>query len=216
MWMAVCFTGSPAAGAEDIAASLCKEQMQTIYKAAMEYVKDNNGYLPPTHAREGTKTCIKGQGSWFQALGPYLAKMGEKARGKYMKNKKQADDTVFVCPANPYWYGGFGPHCLNYAWNYNLGLIIQRPGKDAVVRIKPVKFAELADPAETILMVDAASVERTWSPVRVGCGYYARNKQDIGFWHAGKANVLFADGRVEALSPEEIKKKWFQIRRSAS
>lgn len=36
-------------------------------------------------------------------------------------------------------------------------------------------------------------------------------KKDIDFWMSGKAQFLFVDGHVEALTPKDIKKRYFQL-----
>lgn len=185
----------------------CREQLKQIYQATMEFVKENDGYLPPAFIHEDLKTPLKASSTWYIMLIPYLEKAGLKAKGKYVKDKRLPDDTVFYCAANPHWFGGFGPFCGNYLWNRNLGAYGKNTKPD---EIKLIKLDEVENKQRTILLTDAASY--AVSDNRTICHYMGSDKNHIGFWHDGKANVLFMDGSIELLSRDEIKNEWFIIK----
>ena len=192
-------------GGEDAFTHLCTQKMRTIYTATMACIRANGGYVPPAWMHPELAKPIAGQGAWHGFLAPHLAKMGECTLGTYVFEKKQPENTIFHCPANPYWCGGYGPGCVGYVWNSNFGSFGRQSNAKPVTL---VRFEEVADKARTILMADAGAVKGR-GPY---CWYHARRKSQIGYWHAGKANVLFLDGHVETLAPNEIDDRWFRIR----
>jgi len=191
--------------AEDAFLRVCRTKMHTVYKAMLECVRVNGGYVPPAYMHPDLKAPVPGQGAWTAYLGPYLQRMGERTLGTYVHGKKQPENTIFHCPANPYWSGGFGPGCTGYAWNTNLGMFGAKSDPETV---RLVRFDRVADKRHTILMTDAGAMPGHGPH----CHYHARSKAQVGYWHAGKANVLFMDGHIETLSPKEIDDRWFRIR----
>lgn len=191
--------------AEDDFARVCREKMQAIYRAAMRFAADHDGYLPPAWMDPKLRQPIRGRGHWLAYLKPYLTGMGERTDCGYRRNRRQPAGGVAHCPANPYWYGGNGPNCIGYAWNSELGLV--GAGGAAVAR-GPYRFADIANKERTILLVDAAG--RPGNLPR--CHYHAGRPAEAGAWHDGKVHVLFLDGHIEALPPEKISPDWFAVR----
>ena len=203
--LGICLAGGAARSDEEAFTALCRHKMHRIYAATMMFVKANAGYLPPAYIDARWRRPIAGHGAWHALLAPHLERMGERTLGTYVSQRKQPHNTIFHCPANPYWYGGYGPGCIGYAWNSHLGMLHAKLEPSAVTL---VRFEDVLDKARTILMTGAGAVSGhgpyAW--------YHARSRSQVGYWHAGKANVLFLDGHVETLAPKDIEDRWFQVR----
>ncbi len=199
---------SVAVNAQDVFEKCCKKQLKQLYQAAMGFVKANDGCLPPAYIAPKLSSKLSTGGGWYDLLAPYLKKMGLKPRAVYIKGKRQPDNTVVHCPANPYWYGGYGPNCVGYIWNRNLGAFGPKTPKS---QVKLIKFADIADKDKTILAADSGAGQKT-SYNRIASPYMGHSKRYIGFWHGGKANVLFLDGHVELLGPAQITPAMFKIK----
>ena len=184
---------------------VCRLKLTALYRAMTQFASEHDGYLPAAWMSPDIKTPFSGHGSWFLALKPYLDTAGERTSCGYRKGRRQPASLVTHCPANPYWYGGYGPNCVGYAWNANLGLIAVREGKRSGPG--PFRFADIAQKDRTILALDAGM-----APGRPPyCVYHAARPGEAGAWHDGKVNVLFLDGHIETLAPEAIKKEWFRV-----
>lgn len=202
---------TPASGrGEDAFAYACRQKLDVVYRATMQFVADHGGYLPPAWMSPEVRKPFVGRGHWLAHLEPYLGRMGERSRVGYRAGRRQPAALVSHCPANPYWYGGNGPYCIGYAWNNNLGARAVVKGKQ--VGPVPVRFKDVLDRDRTVLVVDAAMM-----PERPPyCVYRASHPREAGPWHHGKAHVLFLDGHIEALSPAEIKESWFTVKVKSS
>ncbi|MDD3925450.1 MAG: DUF1559 domain-containing protein [bacterium] len=107
--------------------------------------------------------------------------------GKYAPMPVAGGASIFICPScNPYTWVNRRAYGMRYQSGY-----------------KAYEIYAIAKPAEFILIVDSVSAGGEQTP------YYYHNTSSTGQFvhlrHFGKANVLFADWHVKALSREELK-----------
>jgi prepilin-type processing-associated H-X9-DG protein/prepilin-type N-terminal cleavage/methylation domain-containing protein len=158
----------------------CVNNLRQIGTAMLLYAQNNKGKLPP--ARDDSQDAWN-QKMWQWQILPYL---------EMKQNQASAIEAV---------YGGIF-HCPGKT-NYDIDSTDGRSrtcyamntfavsGSSIVQR----SLNSLQQPPRTLLVSDT----NTTSYLLRNSDYLYKNDVDIALWHAGKNNMLFADGHVEAL-----------------
>jgi prepilin-type N-terminal cleavage/methylation domain-containing protein/prepilin-type processing-associated H-X9-DG protein len=194
--------------ARDAAASTqCKSNLRQLGLALGHYVFNADGWLPPSNFLPDSSGSTA---YWFGSLD--AAGNLNRQRGflmPYIEN----NTAVEQCPSVPGYvqgrFGQFGLGTSGYAYNPNLGTVDYPPPSYNPVLVTH-KITDLTATSRTIAFVDSAEVwwyDASYNPTTpyVRESYILSNPSDqfpnVHFRHVGNtANVLFADGHVEALS----------------
>ncbi|MDW8309919.1 MAG: prepilin-type N-terminal cleavage/methylation domain-containing protein, partial [Verrucomicrobiales bacterium] len=121
----------------------------------------------------------------FGALYPYLSGRG-----------------VELCPSLRYAMRAFKLKATGAAYGYGYNLLLSAPANEP-----PVNISRLPRPAATVLLADAAQVNKFQppaSPTRPMLEefyYLNTNEPTVHFRHLGAANALFCDGHVTSEPP---------------
>lgn len=185
----------------------CVTNLRQLGAALHLYAAENGGELPPSHVSN-----LNGTGrerTWFQFM-QHRDPSGLSGDGVLpnlnFKTNSATLLTVYNCPANPYrtlakW------NAPSYAYNRALGEDERR-----------VKLVALSTPAHIVMLVDAgyrydSNVAPEVGPPRVLCGRtsyegtYAWERSVNFEVHRGFAHFLMADGHVESLDKETVRRR---------
>lgn len=190
----------------------CANSLRQLAAATHMYVQDNNGFFFPYYEEmpDGSKRWYFGTESASSMGGaegsreidvtqsplyPYLTIVGN----------------VEICPAFPYGAKYWKPKFkgASYGYGYNLYLSpLTRETSRSPLRPKPISIASLEKPSQVIVFGDCAQVNDFQAPASAGNPmleeFYVIDdvSKTVHFRHSGRANILFADGHVEAFEPE--------------
>jgi prepilin-type N-terminal cleavage/methylation domain-containing protein/prepilin-type processing-associated H-X9-DG protein len=185
----------------------CVQHLRQIGAGLVAWCGDNNGEFPAS-AYGGTTvpTAHGGAHKWMDAIFPYVRA-----------------ESVFLCPADAgaaYRHAGalaagesstdYGSYGMNGAYrNAGDG---QTPPRSAGAAV--VHRAQVAEPAATVWVTDTANRQEangsfgfTWADAAAHPAVQPgppRQLDKIIERHRGRANVLFCDGRVEAVRLEHL------------
>lgn len=165
---------------EDAARATCLSNMRQLGMGLRSYAQDNNGLLPLSMNADPLNPS--NQVSWQilvqRELNVNFPKAGEKS--------------VFICPAarKTYPQAPYRTYALNLAGG--------SPTAD------PPRLLTLSQPAQSALLVESRHETG-------GAGYNALSgsvagvggKSRLEYRHAGRMNVVMADGSVQLLTPDE-------------
>lgn len=180
----------------------CASNLRQVGYALQQYLKDNDGWFFPLRTTEPGGTL------WyfgFEAKGSVSAGEGnrqlDRTRGKLYPYLGESYATVEVCPAFNY-YGAYKAKYSDKWWTYgiNYELVSSARGRNR-------DQIKARDQGRLMLFADAAQVN-TWqapatprNPLVEEWFYVQAGAPMVHFRHDGLANVLMADGHVEALPP---------------
>ena len=183
--------------------AICASNLRQIGFALRFYLDHNDGWFFRVVTREP-----KGNLWYFGYEADESRTRGEGSRILDRTRAKlypylQAPETVETCPSLPFGHP-YKPKFRGKDWAY--GINYQLSSHNSSVNIRSIRDENLC---QTVLFADAAQV-CTWLPPASNqrpmaeAHYYIRPRsRQVQFRHAGKANVLFADGHVEAVGPVE-------------
>jgi len=152
--------------------AVCQNNLKQMGLAFMMYANDYDGYMPIHNAT--------GSGNWTVRIGPYV--------GAKVKIAGTAGSPVFVCPSNPYRYGGSSD--LNYVYNSSLG---------------EKKYGKIRIPSAKMVFADGWLKGNVYYYVmNQAPGYNEEHWRAVWMLHSGRANVAWADGHVSAVTSSEV------------
>jgi len=182
----------------------CASNLRQLGLATQAYLKDHDGWFFPLRTTESAGTL------WYFGFEPKgSASRGEgsrtldRTRGKLYPYLGEAHATVEVCPAFRY-TGAYKPKYDDRWWTYgvNYDLVTGTPGRGRnLAEVRP------RDLGRTVVFADAAQVNTFQAPASPSNPlveewfYVQAAARYVQFRHGGLANVLMADGHVEALPP---------------
>lgn len=182
-------------------AAVCMSNLKQLSAIISAYVADNDGTLPWT-----TQPVASG-GSWvwysyYNQWGtgsPLTYMAGYRHGGRMTKEEyeKPGATHIFNCPCNRRRTTG-GQLYVGYIPNSNVMSVESNP---------QVRMSRVTKPSEVILLADHNADGPNPNP---NCWYFGESDWEtkIGFHrHFGKANILFVDGSVRALSAADIDPK---------
>jgi len=173
----------------------CVNNLRQIGLAIVQYTADNDGYLPYSYS----PTVPGGQDSFsgYNAALPQLLNVGV-----YSKAFPTANDYNKPTARHPF----NCPSCKIASRTYtaNEGVM---GATFAIDRYPQRKLNALSDVSKLVLIADDNAGD---SPTSAGADYF--NETDylpkIGVRHNGKANILFADFHIEAISKTNLIKRY--------
>ena len=180
----------------------CSSNLRQLGTAVHLYAMDNGGYFPPYVKNNRDRSR-----EWFFGKEPYQPGMAEGDRELDREAGPlypyiQTVGGVEVCKGFNYesalWKAKFKGASYGYGYNWLLG------GR---MSGKPMNMANLQNGISVILMGDCGQVNTFQAPASASKPmieeFYIINEsyKTIHFRHAGKANILFVDGHVEAMEP---------------
>ncbi len=164
--------------------ALCKSNLWQWGIALHCYMSEHDGCIPrrgqgiqPTHKIERAE-------DWFNCLAPYVGEKPYKELVAAGCRPRPGDDSMFVCPDTN---RDTKPYFFSYAMNMYLS---------PWIRTEPHRLSEIPQPQRLVFMADAPGPYSSTVPSKEAYSVVAR--------HAGKANLLFLDGRVESYSGEYL------------
>lgn len=206
-------------GTESSRSAKCVANLKGLYNGIALYMADNNNCYPPAQLREGSIT----KGRWSMnstdaGIGKYIGDVSDNSPG--------AKGKLFICPDHPHPVpepvGSFQSGVRSYAPNQ----LVMKPG----ALTDRLRAAKLQRPSQTILLGDAtiptipgtASLNLLTGVMSFTNPANADNTvpegngdggggSSIAFRHGGKANLIFCDGHVESLRPDQVKQKNFSV-----
>ncbi len=187
-------------------ASNCQTNLRQIGTLVSLYINENGGRYP------GWRTWTDGTGSWVwdnysrglradgSVIGGVLPRMAGYYDGGGMTEdqyRAQGSKHLFNCPANE------GARALGYAANMNVMREPDRTIGGEFEEATTYRAINLPNPGRVIMIADNSMETRSerW----LGLGNW---EGVMGFHrHGGKANVLYADFGVGAVSRDEVSEK---------
>jgi prepilin-type processing-associated H-X9-DG protein len=198
-------------GAVDFARqTACASNLRQVGLAIRFYLDEHEGWFFPLYED------VSGGRRWYFGFEPAGSPaLGEgnrildRTRGPLYPYLRTTE-TVEVCPAMPCG-GPYKAKFMGLGWNYGINYYLcyhptMHPtykGRGNYFWIRP------QDVSRTAILADAAQVNTFQAPASptnpmVEDWYYLQpRKRYVHFRHGGLANVLFADGHVEAVGPAE-------------
>ena len=179
--------------------------LREIHSAISMYVMNNNGEYP----RARTLVPTGGSGSvwnyesgfWFNAIGEYLDE-GRRFRQDLVATGPWPQSTPFASPSitdkSLHGWGGAGI-------DVGLNGYLFPAGRPPTPRVRDLN---IENPARALLAADAADPSTgigSWQTGHPG----AFSGANIAFRHGGKANLLFVDGSVRQITPDQLEDEDF-------
>ncbi|MCX8496749.1 MAG: prepilin-type N-terminal cleavage/methylation domain-containing protein [Akkermansiaceae bacterium] len=184
----------------------CLNNLRGISNAMELYSQDHNGILPSGNS--GPADAKPPLEMYRIVLPEYV--YGENAtRNSKGTITPESGGSAFSCPAAR---RQFGANTMTPTYGFNGDIEFQASGSDKIQNMKKIN---IPNPSKTMIMMDGANAwfGRTtgehfayWYFVAGPGGSRRPTKSDKknDFVHAGKVNVLFVDGHIEARTPIEI------------
>lgn len=169
----------------------CVNNLRQIGVAIVQYTADNDGYLPYSYGVAGGGNDSF---SGHSAPLPQLLNVGVNSRAFPTTNdyNKPTARHPFNCPS-----------CKTASRTYTANEGAMGATFD-IVRYPQRKLSALSDVSKLVLIADDTAGDP--APFNAGADYF--NETDyltkIGMRHNGKANILFADFHIEAISKTEL------------
>jgi len=199
----------------------CASNLRQLGFAVRMYLNDNDGLLFPIRQPNDPATPEKEAKLWYFGY-ETGTEAGSTAEGERVLDKTYSQlypyvgaDGIEICPAFDY-YGSFKAKFRGPWWNYGVNkelapdLLVEPNG-----RCYGLHELRGPDASRTVVFADAAQVNTFQAPASpshplVEEWHYVQPPDSqwpdyphVHFRHGGKANVLFADWHVEAMSPAE-------------
>jgi prepilin-type processing-associated H-X9-DG protein/prepilin-type N-terminal cleavage/methylation domain-containing protein len=181
----------------------CVAGLRQIGVGIMNYVGDNNGFLPrPTIKAE--ESGLGGDQMWSKQLGPYLPQRSNSATAP--------QNLVFVCPAAD--YQGYGTVNISSTYNSSsVGFHFTSSTSTGSASSGPARsLGSVENPSKTILVAEGkqagsaasctSSLNWTQASADLEAGSPAQTA-NLDFRHADKMNVLYCDGHVGTIPFED-------------
>lgn len=162
-------------------ASQCASNLRQLYVGVQGFANDNGGRLPASAGRTDSDSHEWSGDWWFESIEPYL----DEGAG-WTRERGAADSTVFACPSGEppdRWGGHYGMNAIV--------LPFRRPSESRVLR------TAVREPSRTLLLGDSDTVYINSQFVDKGAD---AAHGTLAFRHRDRANVLYFDGHVEAVS----------------
>jgi prepilin-type processing-associated H-X9-DG protein/prepilin-type N-terminal cleavage/methylation domain-containing protein len=174
----------------------CIAGLRQIGVGTMNYIGENNGFLPrPTI--KAAESGLPGDQMWSKQLGPYLPQRGSTATAQ--------QNIVFVCPAAK--YQGFSTANLSSTYNASAaGYYFSSPTTTGSGTTGPARSsASLEYPSRTILVAEGKQSgvsgsclsSLNWTQAEADLNAASPSgAANLDFRHDSKMNVLYGDGHV--------------------
>jgi len=159
----------------------CAGNLRQIFTAATLWSGENNGLILPT----------KVGGSWYLSDQPWPVLLKP-----YLNLPEGGTSSPLVCPAQkkPLFFDADWNLYCTYGKNYHLGDVVSDP-----LSTNKQRFTSIARSSEAAFFIDNNWVSfGVWSPPHDGFDPDGITPH-IGFYHAGKINVLYLDGHIGQL-----------------
>lgn len=182
----------------------CIANLHEVSKAMLLYASDHNNRINIYSSMGGTGASVQ----WLRFLVGTGSGITHKriTGGPVYLERKDAS----ICPAeNPYHWNSNNNHGYTYgAMFYNSDDPYNTQPAGAVSGSREIILNRLESPSTYWLLSDSfgsPSVDRQFYFISQTATPGGQNGK-VHFRHEGRANVLFADGHVRSLTPEEFKK----------
>lgn len=178
----------------------CIAGLRQIGVGLMNYVGENDGYLP----RPTIKAAESGLGAdqmWSKQLGPYLPQRGNSLTAP--------QNLVFVCPAAN--YAGYARNDVSSTYNSSaVGFYFTSSTSVGSATSGPARsFASVEFPSRTILVAEgkqdganaSCASALNWTQASADLGASTPSlTADLDFRHGDRMNVLYGDGHVGTIA----------------
>jgi prepilin-type N-terminal cleavage/methylation domain-containing protein/prepilin-type processing-associated H-X9-DG protein len=176
----------------------CQSNLRQIAAGVHGYIADNSGKYPL--ARSYTEPGTGWEGPfWTDQIEPYT----DSESAQRLKHQGRTGESIFYCPSSPLHHG-----ISDYGINPNV--VIHPDGNNA----RGLPAAKVRDPARTVLAADSGRIWPASGQLiggwRITDGWI-QSPPDDPFEgngplprHGDLLNVLFCDGRVEAMTYDQV------------
>lgn len=181
----------------------CAANLHDVSIAMLSYAADNNNRINLYSSLGGTGASVQ----WLRFL---------VGTGSGTEHKRISGGPVYldrrdaaICPAEtPYYWQSNNNHGYTYGTTFYNPLDPNNTQPDGTVTgSRELILSRLEDPSSYWLLSDSfgsPSLDRQFYYIKPTGGPGGQSGK-VHFRHGGKANVLFADGHIESLTPEQFK-----------